>query len=289
MVEANTSEYKNVVHWFQMVIHAIPILIAIPLVIRHYLWKRKTAKPTQTQYAEESNKLIATTLQLLLFITIYLSVDTFVSLHSIDRNSEAIIDNTEKILAKEETANLFTNGTDGIYVKVEEEFKQRKDFESVLVIDIMGYTLFSVEPKIPFWKGKGYLRNVEINLFHIDKNFIKTTRYIDPSWENKLESFVKSIEEFRRNNEKFLKENNVKINLYSYSYIPSLHGFRFKGGTYFISCSSWEESRDIIRMPNEDTFFVIDRTDTNKPSLVLKDWFDNRINAILRQNGVYKK
>lgn len=270
---------KNYIHWFQLLIHAIPVFIAVAVVIGHYKWQKHSGKKTLILYAEQSNKLIFTMLQLLLFMTIYLSIDSFFTMRSIEHYTSHSKQTTDKILSKLDDAdsekNLFANGTDGIYEEVGKEFAKRTDYNSDLQIYILGYTLFSVEPKLKSWKESGYLRSVTITLFHLDENFIKKSPFIDQSWGLRAKTHINGIKNFISENKDYLEKNNVKINIYPYQHIPAVHGFKFGDDTYFASFSSWEENGKRIKMPNEDIFVRVDKNNETKQAKVYRKLFDN--------------
>lgn len=177
--------------------------------------------------------------------------------------------------------DVFTTGTDGIYEEVKKEFIERKDFENEIQIDILGYTLYSVEPKLKTWYSEGYLNNVTINLLYINPEFIKKTEFLDEVWEQRVIDHVSQIRLFSKQHFDEFNKKNIKINLIPYNHIPGVHGFRFRNGRYFISFSTWNKEGK-IKLPTEDSYFIVkpnEQTDHGNTLRKLMDnWIDTKLN-----------
>lgn len=278
----NTSifDYKDATHWVQLALHAIPLIISIPVIFRHYQWRRD-AKHTNTNQLEEISKLTFTALQILLFISVYLSMDTFVSLHTINNSALKTKENTENILVRMQTASTnktrVVKGIDAVYQEIANVFEKRKDTKTLLTVDIVAYTLFTIEPRLEIWKSNGYLHDLELNIFHMDKDFIKTSSDIDAEWANKVIINSNLINSFLQDNQSLLKENNVKVNIYSYHHIPGVHGVRIRNEKSVISFSIWNLDNGHIKMPNEEGWLVIDKDDSSDVAALVNYQFDNWI------------
>lgn len=75
-------------HWVQGVFHLIPLILAGKALYKHDQWRRSSPNDSR-HYAEETAKMTHSILQLLLFITVYLSIDSFFSLHKIEEETSA--------------------------------------------------------------------------------------------------------------------------------------------------------------------------------------------------------
>ncbi|MEM9363620.1 MAG: hypothetical protein AAGA43_13360 [Bacteroidota bacterium] len=168
---------------------------------------------------------------------------------------------------------LFFVGTNGIYKEVNKEMRKRKMLKEKVTVSIIGYTLFSVEPQLKSWKKDGILNNIEINLCHLDFDFIKDNSNIDPLWPQRLELHLKWIEDFKTKNSEFLKKFNVSINLYPYSHLPCVHGFKLNNGSMFVAFASWENGQ--IMQPNNSTFVHLEPKDYSKATEELRSLFNN--------------
>jgi len=168
---------------------------------------------------------------------------------------------------------LLFGGTDGIYNIVNKEMRVRKVLREKITVDIIGYTLFSVEPKLKTWKDLGILNNLTLNLCHLDYDFMLDNEQIPTSWPERLKSYLKGIEDFLKKNESFLKDNNVEINFYPYSHIPSVHGFKLANGSMFMSFAIWDNSQ--IIQPNNSVFLHLEGNDYSKTARQLKFLFNN--------------
>lgn len=71
-----------------------------------------------------------------------------------------------------------------------------------------------------------------------------------------------------------MKSNNVKINLFPYSNIPCVHGFKLANGSMYIAFASWDEKLKIIQ-PNNAVFVHIEGNDNSKQATQLKVLFEN--------------
>lgn len=60
-MEASIFDYRDIGHWVQLVLHCIPLLISIPVIYKHYQWRRET-KHNQANALEENSKLTFTSL-----------------------------------------------------------------------------------------------------------------------------------------------------------------------------------------------------------------------------------
>lgn len=244
------------------------------------LTKEQLEKIEQAELADDTHKISHITLNLLVFIVIALLFDTFVNLYFIQKTSDEILEKTTKISEQIiPTENeVFTTGTDGIYEEVKKEFTSRANFTNRLEFDIIGYTLFSVEPKLKEWYDKGFLKNVKINLIHIDKTFASKSEFIDPTWSKRLDDHLAQIKLFMANHKVEFDKNKVEILFSSYKHIPGIHGFRFRNGRYFISFSSWDiDGR--IKLPSDALYFIINKDDRRDHASSLKQMMDNWINA----------
>jgi hypothetical protein len=174
-----------------------------------------------------------------------------------------------------------TDGIKGIYEEVEKQFKGRRNFDEVLEIDILGYTMFSVAPKLTYWHEKGYLKNLKINLMHLDLDFINQNRnIIKMEWARHLQDALKSISEFKSKYRKYLMQNSVTISEYPYQHIPVIHGFRFINSVHFISISSLELNSNFIQLPDHDLFMMVDTSSENPQSIYLRRLFSAWAEAI---------
>src|SRR6056297_370379 len=172
------------------------------------------------------------------------------------------------------------NGTNEIYKFVYEHFKSRSNYKDTLSIDILGYTLFSVEPHLKSWLESDFLNNININLFHIDSIFAKESDSINNSWSPSVDHNINLIKSFVKNNREILDENHVTISLFPYKRIPGIHGFSFNNSKYFLSFSSWDTAGQ-INYPNTDRFFVLSEKDNSQEDYILKELFDNWRESIL--------
>ncbi|MBK8875665.1 MAG: hypothetical protein IPN13_17815 [Bacteroidetes bacterium] len=73
----------------------------------------------------------------------------------------------------------------------------------------------------------------------------------------------------------------VTINLIPYKHIPSVHGFKFSNGYYFIAFATWDE-KGIIRQPIQDVFINIYPSNQTKFASSMKNLFDNWLHQAAR-------
>ncbi|MDW7691006.1 hypothetical protein R9C00_20370 [Flammeovirgaceae bacterium SG7u.111] len=187
-----------------------------------------------------------------------------------DPNSNGII----RVLEEKTLSWKIINGTDAIYKVVEQEFNHRTNFNDILKIDILGYTLFSVVTQIEGWLDQDFLNNVEMNLFYIDPSFAEKSSSINSSWKKSIDTNIDIINGFKEENQKILNTKNVNINLYSYTKTPGVHGFCFNDTKYFFSFASWDEKGQ-IKYPRTDKFFLLNEEDGSSSGKILKDLFKN--------------
>ncbi|WP_222982484.1 hypothetical protein [Flagellimonas meishanensis] len=167
-------------------------------------------------------------------------------------------------------------GTDGIYKSVNEEMKKRKILTDKVTIDIIGYTLYSVQPKIIEWKKMGLLKNIEINICHLDPSFIENNEQFDKTWSTHLKMYLKSIGIFIKDNELELRNNKVKFNFYPYKHNPGVHGFRLSNGSLFMSFANWDGG--IIEQPTNSVFVHLRPNENSQMAfrmrLLFRNWLE---------------
>lgn len=83
--------------------HMIPLFIAAKVCWEHEKFKKQIHKKepkidTVLNHVDQNTDMTFTILKLLLFITLYVSIDTFTTLSAIETNSANTNENTEKIL-----------------------------------------------------------------------------------------------------------------------------------------------------------------------------------------------
>lgn len=182
--------------------------------------------------------------------------------------------------------NHSVNGTDGIYSEVDKYLHNRIDPAEIMEVDILGYTLFSVSPKLIDWFDDGVLKNININLSHLDAGFIELNQdIIHKAWIKNLESHLDSIDDFKNRHSDYMKENNVTINFFPYSHIPVIHGFKISKMVYLMSVASWELPGGFIRMPNKDLFMKIDAKDISRHAIAMRALFDNWLVSIKKRKS----
>jgi hypothetical protein len=140
--------------------------------------------------------------------------------------------------------------------------------------------MFSVEPKLKEWYEKGYLKNISINLIHLDKDFISKSEFINPVWQTRLTDHIGQIQSFIKTHTSEFTKDKVIIKFSSYKHIPGVHGFRFRNGRYFISFSTWDNEGK-IKLPTDAQYFIVEKDDKRDHANAMKLIMDNWINTKL--------
>jgi hypothetical protein len=288
IMEMNIFNYRDIGHWIQLVLHFLPLVISIPVIIRHYQW-RKEIKHNNANQLEEISRLTFTSLQLLLFISIYLAGDTFFSLHSIDSNTNETRKNTELILSNLQSNNngkdKTVKGIDAVYQEISDVFEGRKDNQQFLTVDIIAYTSFTIEPRLEIWKSSNYLHDMVLHIYHMDMEFIRNSPDIDLEWVNKVAINTQLLKGFISENKLFFKNRNVNIQLHSYRHIPGIHGVRVKNEKTVVSFSNWNLKNGHIKMPNDEEWIVVNKSEISSRGTLLNNLFDNWVTALSNKNN----
>ena len=113
-MQLNTTTIGHVV---QAIFHSIPLIIAAKIWYEHDKFKKENNNNPKKldkilDHVDENTNMTFTILKLLLFITIYVSVDTFTSLITIQSDTASSQNNTEKILAEIESLKQIKANTD---------------------------------------------------------------------------------------------------------------------------------------------------------------------------------
>ena len=151
---------------------------------------------------------------------------------------------------------LFRNGTHGIYDEVIKDITTQTNLGQHVTIDILGYTLFSVSPRLTEWKAKAILKNITFNLYHLEHAYIVASQDIDQNWAVLLSGHLSEIKSFQEKNGNFLKENAVHIRIYPFAHLPAIHGFRMSNGCIYLSLANWETDSYKMTRPDTSSFYL---------------------------------
>ena len=159
---------------------------------------------------------------------------------------------------------IFYKGTIGIYDDVGREIELMRDSKKLVEIDVLGFTLFSIKGKFALWKEERKLSKMVFNLHYISPDYITTCPgNISEYWKNDIGSYVGEIERFKKDNETYLKENSVEINLYPIHHLPAIHGFKLHGRSIYLSFSYWDENFLLKNPADSSTYIKIEETDSS--------------------------
>jgi len=184
------------------------------------------------------------------------------------------LDNIGSNVKNETNETIFEGGVIDIYGKIENEIICNQSKKSKILIDIIGYTLFSVAPKLNYWKNIGILKNISLNLYHIDINHITNSPLIKDTWKEKLKNNLQIIDLFIQDNEIYLEKNNIQINLIPYLHAPTVHGFKLGNGSMYVSFVSWENGK--VADPDFDSKFeIVKSNDSSRRAVYLRKLFNN--------------
>jgi len=281
----------SIIGLIQVLFHAVPLLVAFRITWMHYTWRREGSKNVK-QHVEETTKIVSNILFLLIFMTVYLSLDTFGYLKTIAKDVEDTKRSSEEILSKTGPSSLDScicvNGTNGIYSEVEKVFQLRPQPLQKLQLDILGFTMSSTWPMLEPWMQKHYLNSLTINIFYLDEKYLESSPSFDPGWHTFVVENKKIIEAFKKKNKSYLQGNKVEINLIPYSHLPGVHGFRFNDGNYFVSFGSWDDSGKNIRPPNQDVFLILKSSNISLYPQSMRKLFDNWLTAAINDSKSIK-
>ena len=137
-----------------------------------------------------------------------------------------------------EKKSIIQNGIHDIYVLFDKVLIESEN-NNENVIDIIGSTLYTAWPHIHPWLLKDSTMQWTINLFILDPSYIKKNRdFIDKNWKYTSQNFIEQIKSVcTMNKEQFIRKN-ITVNLFSYSYFPSVRGFKINENI-LITYSHW--------------------------------------------------
>lgn len=185
----------------------------------------------------------------------------------------------DMIVNNENKKDRIAKGIKNVYQEITTVFDKRKD-DTHYTVEIIAYTSFTIEPELQVWKSNGYLHDMTLSIFHMNKEFIKNSSEIDFEWMSKVEHNTKLINEFINENATEFNSKNVKINLYEYNHIPGIHGVRIRNEKTVVSFSKWNLANGHIKMPNDEEWFVINKEEVTNRGNLLNNLFDNWVTAL---------
>lgn len=170
---------------------------------------------------------------------------------------------------------LFAKGAIAIYADIQEKLAELIKEKKPVEMDVLGYTLFSIRNTLEHWKNNSSVKNIKLNLYHLDKDYILTTKAITDDWANLLEIYLGSIRKFMVDEKAYLKKNNIKIILIPYTHLPAVHGFRLHGACIYMSFASWDKNKVLQDPADHSDYIKIDNGDTTKYAQYLRKLFEN--------------
>jgi hypothetical protein len=199
-------------------------------------------------------------------------------IYEFSQKAENIGRELEKV-AINRNADIIEGGPIEIYADIERELESRlkSGVNKPIEIDVLGYTLYSIQPKIKLWIKKGLLRHVTVNLYCLHSEFIEESECMDSSWVHNSKEYPKLIEDVVRKNMSDLIKDDVKINICRFRHIPAIHGFRIGHGNLYISFALWDKA--VIDDADGSTFERIHGSDMSKHAICMRELYSNWIDA----------
>jgi hypothetical protein len=168
---------------------------------------------------------------------------------------------------------FFIKGLTQLHSDANNEVKNR-NYRRRAEVEIMSYTLVTVSSYLEEWKTKGYLKNLSLNIYHLDSDFIRLNSVIDKDWDDVLNLHINEIKKFIKENKKDLIENNCSIKTYSYDFMPAVHGLKLGDGTIYFSLAHWNGDK-IAKVRSDCGYIKIVPKNNTKIAIEIRELFDN--------------
>ena len=207
---------------------------------------------------------------------------TLGSIASLNRQVSRLSGVVNELLASRDQDTI-RGGTGAIYPLIDAELRARKKSRTPIVIDVLGYTLFSVYPALTTWLEDDVLANMSINLYALDPAFARSSPLIRDDWATRSTAEQENIRRLLDENAEKLTKRNVTVQIHTYSHIPAIHGFSIGNGSLYISFAIW--SRGQVADPQNAVFERVRGSDDSFHAKALRTLFDNWVKAASTDPG----
>lgn len=174
---------------------------------------------------------------------------------------------------------IIKNGTQDIY-SIFDKIILLSETKNNNNLDIIGSTLYTAWPHIHPWLLKETTVNWKINLFLLDPLYIEqNSTLIDNSWKNTSENIIKQIKNVKDIYQNDFFQRNVIINLFTYSYFPTIRGFKINDNI-LLTFSHW--SRDGLTDYPHYFYECFKSKDNSIRAECYKDLYNNTLEFLVK-------
>lgn len=144
-------------------------------------------------------------------------------------------------------------------------------------IDVLGLTLYTAWPSLSFWLGRADINGWRVRMTAIDPNCEALEPWVPSDWYAEARTNLEQIKRASTNAE--LTKRRIKLETYTYDFVPHIHGFRLGNGDLYISYLLW---RDDNKVDKEGyTYEYVPAGDPTDSSEALRrlfaSWFDHAV------------
>ena len=141
-------------------------------------------------------------------------------------------------------------------------------------VDVLGLTLASTWSSLKFWIRREDVRNWRIRL----TGFVGATEEVSDEWAPETVASFRSIKETGARDD--VRERNVTLETYGYTFAPAVHGFRLPNGDLFIAVTT-REAHEISRQECPYEYVPGDERSTSADALrrLFESWFAAAISS----------
>jgi hypothetical protein len=172
---------------------------------------------------------------------------------------------------------ILKGGTDVVYKEIKPFLKQRRWSGSHLTVDVLGFTLFSIVPRLRRWLTEGSLKKMTLKLHALNPEYIKSEGALPNRWAQDVEHNLDELKDFVQRYAAALTEQGATIEVYLYDHLPSVHGMRVGDHALYVSISDW--NGDMVELPSEATFIKVSVHDTSDLAVQLRALYCNWVKA----------
>ncbi|HYK38065.1 hypothetical protein [Alloacidobacterium sp.] len=176
-------------------------------------------------------------------------------------------------------SNLIPGGVGQVYVHLRTALESGGNRRG-RSLDVLGLSLYTAWPQIYSWISDGLLHDIEITLYCMSPDFIRTqSSSISPDWGHHAQAQIDSIARFQIESAEEIRDKSITLNLSLYYCFPAIHGFRLENGEIFVAFSRWAGSTGHRHLADPNYFYerfrASDRTKrAEEYRLLFANWID---------------
>lgn len=111
------------------------------------------------------------------------------------------------------------------------------------VLDVIGMTLYTAWPSIRFWLNRSDLSGWTVRFTAVMGEKPHLSKHVPVAWFHEAQTNLDNICDYAKS--PMIQAQRIKLQAFSYDFMPSLHGYRLGNGDLFYSILLWQDDGKI--------------------------------------------